>query len=253
MFEVFESAVLDLNFHNVKFQFVPSTDNNKKLSLEPIVLTSKKFNKELCHYHTCNNNSFLENEASSEDLLHLITCHKIQRSITKNNHTLNVTKINYLFNTYCHISIQTYINKDNFALVSFLADIKEDDDECRTLDKRTQNHCKKIITKNNLTAIKTIQKMSLMFSEHLLNTPDFHKLLYNSFVKNLSSTEKQVLYGLISGYPLKQIAGSIGRDYKYLSNFILPSIKKNFGKDVTRDRLFFELGANRLDLLMIEN
>lgn len=235
MFALLETAILKLGFDGVSYTYVPRVIADSDIQVKPVFKVSREYNKKFIDHYTEANFSkddFTIKRILSGNLSPIIWWQECDngRLVKDEINVITVARADYRIQH--GISFPTYTDGSGFAGVSVVS--------CEN-DKSFYILCSE---NTNL-----VRRMSFMFSDRVLSRPEFFSPFYTPFIEQLTSTEKLVLNGLISGTSIKKIAADAGRDYKYIANFVIPALRKRFG-NINRNKLLVEIGANRLDLLL---
>lgn len=235
MFSLLESSMVKMGFDNVSYTYLPRVLATSDLSIAPVFKISKEYNREFIdHYSKADfvKNDFTIKRILSGDLspINWWQEDRAKQLTQKELEVIEVAREDYQMMN--GISLPTYTDGCSLAGVSVISEEKE-----------------AAFSKLYGEKVEIAHRMAHAFSNRVLNQSNFYALFYQPFVNQLSPTEKRVLIGLAKGLHLKTIAENIGRDYKYISNFVVNKLRKKFG-NVNRDRLLFEAGANRFDQVL---
>lgn len=237
MFSALETAVTSMGFDNLSYTYVPRVIAAKHLPVSPVFKISQEYNQQFIdHYAEA---GFAKDDFAIKRILagdlSPINWWEYRKSNVLTHEEITVIQVareEYKINN--GITLPTYTDGESLAGVSVVS--SESDQIFSLLYQEKFDY---------------LHRMSFMFSDRVLSRSDFYQMFYHPFINLLSDTEKHVLIGLAKGEHLKVIADQVGRDYKYISNYVVSSLKKKFGA-VTRDQLLFEIGANSLDRILLK-
>ena len=235
MFALLEQSIVALGFDNVSYTYLPRVLATSDLSIAPVFKISTDYNRD-----------FIEHYSKAGFAKHDFTIKRIlkgdlspidwwqeqnnQQLSSEESEVIRVAREDYQIRN--GLSLPTFSDGYSLAGLSLVSEAN---------DTAFAKLCRE--------STDIAHQMAFMFSDRVLNRADFYGLFYQPFTNQLSNTEKRVLIGLSEGLNVKEIAENIGRDYKYISNFVLDRLRKKFG-NVSRDKLLFEAGANRIDQLL---
>ena len=226
-FQALECAVLKLGFEHLSYTYIPDQLNRLLSQLSPVFKLSSQYRTDFIdHYQDANfgQHDFTIKKMTQGELTPISWWDTAKQEPLEQKE-LNVIEVARNEYGLRHgVTIPVYAAGGSVAGLSVTSPEQD-----------------KLFALLYEDRIGTLTLIARMFSDRVLQLPANRALFFNPFLDQFSSTEKQVLTLLAQGSQLKQIAFQLQLDYKYLSNAVIPSLRKKFG-NVTRDQLMYEAG-----------
>lgn len=235
MFVALEKAIKDAGYDYVSFTLIPGVVLSEDTDYVPVFQLSEEYDDQLIEYHVKDIvsiykdlNVLKRNSTYSDVPIKECWEDELQKSDDINDElTLKVAR--YEHGISKGISILTYNDGYNFAGVSVYSEGNADNFWTQYNEK-----------------IDFLKKISIIYSDRVIGIAEARQLFYSPFLAQLTSTERDVLHLMSKGDTVQNISHQLTRDYKYIANKILPSIRMKMG-GVSRDRMMYFVGKMYID------
>lgn len=230
MFSAFEQAVKALGFDYISYTYIPGIILNANASCSPIFQLSDGYDSRFIqHYAEAN---FAEHDYTIKAILN--------RDMRIKNWWDDVEVLDKQEKTVIDVARHDYGIKNGVTIPTYGDGFNVSGVSVSSTDG--SNSFSLLYQEN----IDFIRKISQIYSDRVIGVASAKSVFERPFLDQLTQTEKLVLSRLAEGCNVQAIAADIQRDYKYIANRVLPSIRGKMG-NVSRDRMMYLAGNIFID------